>query len=460
MAKVTERNIFDTSRFIGSDIIQRDVAIIGGGSSGTHAAISLKDQGYSYVVVEKRSTIGGHAETYFDPTTGSPVNYGVQVFHNTSTVQKYFARLNISTRLLAQSPLDIPRQRYDLKTGTRANITQYTPEETRTAATKYLELVSQLPDLERGLSLPAPIPEDLILPFGDLLAKNGIEAFIPYASTVNQGLGDIPTMPALEFIKGNDKGLYKGNLVPNSGAIKEIYDNAQAELLSDESLLLDSEVIASDRTYPGNVRLIVKTPSSEKLIIAKRLLITIPPKLDLLGAFRPTRNETEVFKKFINGGLYASVIKNSGIPENISIINVDPARFPNGPSYPSVWSFTNTRVPGLKWSLYQTERGNVTEPLQKETVKKAVIAAIKTLWTANPEWAQEEEPEFVAFVSHSPYYLQVSSEDIANGFYTDLYALQGHQNTFWTGAAWRGQDSSTIWKFNEDILLPNLTAAL
>jgi hypothetical protein len=63
---------FDFAAFKQSDIITRDVAIIGGGSGGTYSAISLKDKGKSVIVVEKKDRIGGHTETYIDPKTGTP----------------------------------------------------------------------------------------------------------------------------------------------------------------------------------------------------------------------------------------------------------------------------------------------------------------------------------------------------------------------------------------------------
>ena len=51
---------FDASKYSSSDVIKRDVAVIGGGSSGTYGAIKLRDMGKSVVVVEKTGTLGGH----------------------------------------------------------------------------------------------------------------------------------------------------------------------------------------------------------------------------------------------------------------------------------------------------------------------------------------------------------------------------------------------------------------
>jgi heterodisulfide reductase subunit A-like polyferredoxin len=59
---LTHDTQYDRSKFEPEDNIVRDVAIIPGGSSGTHAAISLKDKGKSIGVVEQKARLGGHTE--------------------------------------------------------------------------------------------------------------------------------------------------------------------------------------------------------------------------------------------------------------------------------------------------------------------------------------------------------------------------------------------------------------
>jgi phytoene dehydrogenase-like protein len=80
---------------IDSSII-KDVVIIGGGSGGTYSAISIRDSGKSIVVVEATDRLGGHTQTYIEPTTGFPIEYGVEFFHNQTQVLDYFTRLNVS----------------------------------------------------------------------------------------------------------------------------------------------------------------------------------------------------------------------------------------------------------------------------------------------------------------------------------------------------------------------------
>ncbi|HEY3254616.1 MAG TPA: FAD-dependent oxidoreductase, partial [Polyangiaceae bacterium] len=70
--------------------IERDVCVIGGGSSGTYAAVALKDAGRSVVVLERKQRLGGHTETYVDPQTNIPTDIGVVVFHNLPVVTDYF----------------------------------------------------------------------------------------------------------------------------------------------------------------------------------------------------------------------------------------------------------------------------------------------------------------------------------------------------------------------------------
>lgn len=79
-----------------NQIITKNISIIGGGSSGTYSAIRLRDSGTSVVVVEATDRLGGHTQTYIDPVTGIPIDYGVEIFHPFDVVYNYFARLNVT----------------------------------------------------------------------------------------------------------------------------------------------------------------------------------------------------------------------------------------------------------------------------------------------------------------------------------------------------------------------------
>src|SRR5438552_9167791 len=79
----------------GCKVIERDVCVLGGGSSGTFSAVKLRDAGKSVVVLERKARLGGHTETFHDPSTGIPVDFGVFVFHDTPIVTDYFGRFGV-----------------------------------------------------------------------------------------------------------------------------------------------------------------------------------------------------------------------------------------------------------------------------------------------------------------------------------------------------------------------------
>lgn len=64
---------------------------------------------------------------------------------------------------------------------------------------------------------------------------------------------------------------------------------------------------------------------------------------------------------------------------------------------------------------------------------------------------------FAASAVHADFEMSVGAEAIRNGFYRELYGLQGKRNTWYTGATWHAHDSSLIWRFTEG-LLPDIIA--
>jgi NADPH-dependent 2,4-dienoyl-CoA reductase/sulfur reductase-like enzyme len=61
------------SSYKAKHVIETDVVIIGGGGTGTYAAIQLKDQGKKIMVIESKPRLGGHTETYHDPETNRTI---------------------------------------------------------------------------------------------------------------------------------------------------------------------------------------------------------------------------------------------------------------------------------------------------------------------------------------------------------------------------------------------------
>src|SRR3954466_9425119 len=130
--------------FAKTKTIERDVCVIGGGASGPYTAVALKDAGRSVVVLESKQRLGGHTETYTDPTTGIPTDIGVVVFHNLPVVTDYFARLGTPIIALPPGGFGGNNVNVDFRTGQVQNFTEPTAAETGAALQGYFGYLQQL----------------------------------------------------------------------------------------------------------------------------------------------------------------------------------------------------------------------------------------------------------------------------------------------------------------------------
>lgn len=290
----------DQHSFDAQDILTCDVCIIGGGATGTYAAVRLsQDMGKSVLVVEKSDRLGGHAHTYIDPATQCPVDYGVLAYHNLSVVTNFFARFNVA---LTKVPLSSPftTNFVDLRNG--EVVPGYTPPDPTAALGKLAVLLQQYPYLPGGYNLPDPVPADLLLPFGDYVTKYGIQAALPLFLTFANGVGDLLKSPALYVFQ--NFGLPQLNSLFTNGFLtsanhdnSEVYRKASALLGSD--VLYRSTLVDIKRNNNGTQLVTVQTPTGQKLIKAKKLLVTIPPILDNLGPFHLDQQEHSLFKQWL-----------------------------------------------------------------------------------------------------------------------------------------------------------------
>lgn len=431
-------------------IITRDVAVIGGGATGTYAAIRLRDLGRSVVVVETADRLGGHTHTYTDPGTGGKADIGVAVWHELPIVRDYFARFDVP---LEKAIFDAPgtvAKYVDYRTG--REVTGYAPGDPSAALGAYAAQLSRYPYLEAGFNLPDPVPAELLLPFGDFVRKHALDGAVTTIFNFGQGLGDLLRLPTLYVFKNFGPGILRnlqaGFLTTARHDNSELYRKAAAELGADA--LLHSRVVATDRNAAGHAHLLVRTPAGLKLIRARRLLVTVPPKLDNLTGFDLDATERSLFSQFGNSAYYTGLLRGTGIPDNYAVTNVGQDTAHRLPALPGVYSILPSSVPGL----HRVKYGSPYQ-LSEAAVRADILAALRRMRTAGT--IETGTPEFAVFASHSPFELTVPTGAIKAGFYRKLYALQGRNRTFYTGAAFHTHDSSLLWQFTE-ALLPRITA--
>ena len=432
-----------------SAIITRDICIIGGGSTGTYSAIRLSDSGKSVVVIEANDRLGGHTNTYTDPGSNDTLDYGVIYFHNMSVVTDYFARFDIPLTTVPAGASGQVSKYVDLTTG--KVVAGYTPLDISTALEAYAAQLEKYAYLEAGFDLPYPVPADLLLPFGDFIKKYSIENAALFFFDFDQGLGNLLEQYTLYALKNFGlhtlHDLSTGFLTTVRQDNSEIYQKALKELGPD--VLLRSRVIATDRSGDDGVKILVQTPKGVKLILAKKLVITIPPKLNNLVGFDLSTNETSLFAQFLNSAYYTSLIRSTNnIP---SITNIGTNTLYHLPVLPAIYDIEPTRVPGL----YDIKVGSAYA-LSDAQVKELIVESVLRLGTAGTV-NSTTTPTFAAYENHTPFELTVSKEAIEGGFYRDLYALQGQRHTWYTGAAFHTHDSSLLWEFTEG-LIPGILA--
>lgn len=431
---------------IDGGVITHDVIIIGGGASGVYAAVRLQDLNQSVILVEQKSRLGGHTETYTDPVTEQKIDIGVEIFQNWTIVKEFFDRFNVP---LAENifPNNLVARYVDFDAG-QTLPGNYSPPDPSDALTAYAAQLSKYPYLPFGFDLPDPVPSDLLLPFGEYVTKYGFEDMVNVIFDYGQGLGDLLQQTTIYVMKifGLDdiRNLGGGFLTTARHDNSEVYEKALEYLTG--NVLLESHAISTRRNCTGYVEVIIETPNGIKKVHAKKILLTIPPKLANLAGFDLDARERSVLGQFQNSAYYTGVLKNTGIPRGLFIENAGQDTLYNLPKLPGVYSISESTIPGL----FNFKYGSPTA-LSDTQVKDDIIASIRRLQEIGI--ATVSLPEFATFASHTPFELTVPSRSIDQGFYRHLYSLQGYRNTYYSGAAFHVQDTSMLWRFTEDLLV-------
>ncbi|OTA60078.1 amine oxidase flavin-containing superfamily [Hypoxylon sp. EC38] len=441
------------ARCQSAEVITRDVAIIGGGATGTYAAVNLKDKGKSIVVVERKGELGGHTSTYYDPATGNPINYGVQLYYDDpeGLSRAFFSRLNITVARVSFDSSSTPLY-IDFTDGTPLDNYTIPP-----LNDDYIQELHKYPYIENDLDLPDPVPEDLLLAWPEYMEKFNItdDAFATYSRPAVAGdltktlalfvFNDLNTVMLNEETQG--QAIFNAN-----GDNAEPYRNALAELGSD--VLLNSTVTSGTRgSKPSDgVKLCVSTPDGDREIVAKQLIFTAPPILDNLNPFGLDKREEAIFSKFEGGFYYTGVVTNLGLPTDHSYVN----RGVNTPSHvanvPGTVMFNPTSVVGTYYYWYTS-----LEDMSQEQVEASTRDSIKVLQQSVEGSNTAAEPQFVAYDSHTPLHPTADADAIRAGVYRDYHDIQGYRNTWYTGSL-LVTGSPQLWNITSQ-LLPRIIAA-
>lgn len=405
---------------------------------------------------------GGHTNTYTIPETGEAFNYGVQSYIDYKGAKAFFERFGIPLQpnvLFSTDTLNV-----DPNTGKLVpNVTSPPLNGSIAAIQKYYELIVPWNDIMLPGYWNFPpgdqIPADLLLPFKDFVTKYHLEDMAPIISVVSGQEIDTPTL-TLYVVKNFGATVVEGFLnntffdpLPFDNSI--LYSDAQRLLGND--VKLNSTIVEAKRSN-HSISLVVEDLRTgiKTQVSAKRLIVATPPSIDNLAVFGLDEQEKAVFNTWSYGTVYTAVLKTNLVPDNTSVAFVTPA---NSTSTPKPYSFgiTWNGVPGYFWIIFGAQ-----ENLNESEVKEAIVAEMTTLYDGgsfSPTGNSTPSSEVVAISSHSSIGWDQSAEQLKAGFVQDLYALQGHKDTWYTGGLWCPDYSSNVWAFT-DTVLPKLLKGL
>lgn len=413
--------------------------------------------GKTVALIEREPRLGGNVATYIDPKTNETTDYGVILYTNTSVARNYFNQLGVEYGPYVGYFPDGTTKYLDYTTGDEL------PAPTsgnRTEANQiYLEQMQSYGDLftEPGYFLPDPIPEDLLLPWGEWLNKYNANAMAYDVFYVQAGnalkqltLNIMKYYSVLEFTTDRLYTINRGNQI--------IYNTAYNKLNGTQNVFLESEITSIVRSDSG-VEATVQRPCGTQIFRAKKLVIAIRPRYVDLEPFLDLReNEERLTKEFSTLHTWTCILNGTGLPLDTGYQLVDPKAQAGIPPLPETLGISQSGIKDVEARAFWW---STDEELTAEKVTSSLLRTAYFVQGAEGAQSLEgERPSVNGLLDHSPYLVTPSGEAVKNGFYKELNGLQGQYDTFWTGSAWESESSAGIWAFSEKVMLPLLIESL
>lgn len=362
----------------------------------------------------------------------------------------------------------------DFDTGEVLDFTPPARDAQRDALRRFLDVVEPWePLLQPGyFDFPAPhdIPGDLLIPFGDFLVKHGLEdAALAMYQINGLGLGNMVKETTMFVLQAYGASMARtalglqGSFVPASGRNQDVYD-VVADVLGDD-VLYSSTVVSADRSDVG-VRVAVRSSHTGRIttVAARRLLVAVEPTRQNTRPLDLDAEERQTLYKFRYTRRYAGVVDNAALVVNRSYFNLPADAAPhNYLSYPDV-PFT-ARIDYLGEGHYFRVTLLGDDFLDADGARDLVQRDVDRLRDARVLGDDDGgvggngSVHWVRFADHGPMYARVSVDEVRDGFYQKLYALQGRRSTWWTGGAWSVNFQTTLWEY-DDIIIPQMLAGL
>ncbi|KAI0423707.1 hypothetical protein F5Y09DRAFT_354936 [Xylaria sp. FL1042] len=351
-----------------SEVIERDVCVVGGGVSGVHAAVSLTDLNKTIVIVEQNNRLRGHTETYIEPEIKAPVDISVVIFQPVPAANMLGEPANAFLPAFAYATW---RKDLDFRDRTEVVHQTYSRGKVADAFQRMSGILSQYDYIEHDYDLPDP--------------KHNLTAAVVTVCEISQGMEDLFHIPIIYVAKyfntGDICALTQGWLIHTHGNTSEIYSNG-GEYILYNNILLESFTMQTC-------------------------------KAELLH---------DVLSRYASANGYCTgLVRNIGLNQMISYSNQAASMPFDIPVLPAMYRF----------------------------IPVGVIDDVYAIVT---------QPGCLIFENHSPFHIQVTSQEVQRKFFKQLTSLKDRlgRTMFYTGAAFHTHYSSLLWRFNEEGLIPRM----
>jgi hypothetical protein len=169
--------------------------------------------------------------------------------------------------------------------------------------------------------------------------------------------------------------------------------------------------------------------------------------------------EIEVLRKFSYSCLWAAAVQSDSLASDFYAFNL--------PSSANDSSYLD--YPALNFTSTYIQFGNASKLVATVTAGDDNLDAVETLNLFHQEVAalsgtgvvpaSDKDVEVVHYSDHGLIHGRATAEDINNGFFQDLNALQGYRPTWYTGNTFAAPVQTVVWAFNDQEIIPRILAA-
>ena len=436
---------------------QPHICIIVGGAAGLSMGYFLKQQGYRHItILEKEARVGGKclSITYAGKSFDLGANYITSSYRQVKRLARKFGMRYYTEGQL--NAYDGPSNRL---TSLREAILSHTSfwklaGQSLRYFYKRWQLNSVLSTRRPGYKGIAAHPE-LTQSFGNWLTINGLPdlAMLFQIPISLMGYGQLNEIPAAYGLTSMSLGTFADLMLAAFSTrilgypkrFTEGYQRLWERISWGLDVLPGAQVL---RVTRGGKRIVVEFAVQEELLrpgrparetlVCDRLVIAVPlfsaalePFMDLNPA------EKALFKQVIYDPYVVTTYQVSGMEAFTAVTYMLPEPEIGHP-FVVTRQFADTDL----ISFYT--RASYDQPVHKETILLNNAAFARRA-------AGVELGDYYTF-SEFPYFPHVGSESMANGFYDELEALQGRQNTFYTGGLMNFELVETIVNYSRHLV--------